>query len=161
MSCSYLTERKIPRSYWYCAISHSSIMLNLFPSKLSCWLMAPHELVYGAKTNTCSWLPIFSIGYFRHKKYGAVTRSTTQSQTLAGISIVQVMNSNSIQFYNPVAWRVYTNGDYKLGLWHHTNTHFGLAYDGGICVGIYSSYSDLAPKSHLPGTQVRYCPPKS
>ena len=37
--------------------------------------------------------------------------------------------------YNPISRIIYTNGDYKINLGQHTNTHFGLTYDYGIFWG--------------------------
>ena len=47
-----------------------------------------------------------------------------------------------MELYNPVTRSVYTAGDYKMDPRHHTNTYFGLTYDGGIFVVTYSSYSE-------------------
>ena len=45
-----------------------------------------------------------------------------------------------MQFYNLVTRSVYKTGDYKLDPGRHTNTYFGLTYDGGIFVVTYISY---------------------
>ena len=62
-------------------------MLNDFTSKLSYQLTTLHKLVYGKKNDARYWFPLFSIGYFHHQEYVAVTRSSNQYQTLAGIEI--------------------------------------------------------------------------
>ena len=103
--------------------------------------MTPHNLVYGVKPDANSWFPIFSVGYFQHKKEGVVTYSATKSQTLTLIAIDRATNSNAMHFYNTVTRRFYTNRDYKLDPGRHMNTHFSLTYNGGIFVVTYISYS--------------------
>ena len=76
LSYSYLTEIKIPREYWYYNIFHSVRMLNTFPGKISHRLTTPHELIYGEKSDKRTWFLLFSIGYFHHQTYSAVTRSS-------------------------------------------------------------------------------------
>ena len=80
------------------------------------------------------------------------------SQTLLGITIGRATNSNATIFYKPVTQSIYTTGECALKPECHTNTHFGLTYDGGIFFGIYSSYSEPSPGTYPPGTKIIYCP---
>ena len=73
--------------------------------------MTPHKLVYGVKPYALSWFPIFSVGYFHHKKDGAVTSFATQSPTLVVISIGQATKSNTMQLYKPSTRSIYTTGE--------------------------------------------------
>lgn len=107
---SYLAEQPIPREYWHYSLFHSNHMLNVCSVKMSQCPMNSHKLVYGVKPDSRSLFPIFSAGYFRHKKDGAVIMSAMQSQTLEGIAICQTTNSKVMQFYNPVTGSIYTTG---------------------------------------------------
>ena len=130
-------KEKIPKQQWYYAISHSVRMSNISPGKMSCHLKTPYVLVYDVKLDAQSCFLILSVGYFHNQIYGSVTRSSTQSQTLAGGSICQATDLNKIQFYNPLTIIVYTTVVYKLDPGHHNNTNLSLTYNGGIFVGTY------------------------
>ena len=52
MSHSFLTERQMPRYYWYYVTTHSACMVKILPGKLSCKPKTLHELVYGVKPGT-------------------------------------------------------------------------------------------------------------
>ena len=110
-------------------------MINLGPGKIFRRLTNPHELFYIGIPDVGSWLPIFSITYFRHKEYGGVTRYAKQYQTSSGIDIGRTKNYNAMQFYNKFTQSVYTTWDYNMDPGHHTNTQFRLTYDGGILLG--------------------------
>ena len=135
MSFSYILDQQIPREYWFCVISHSLYMLNVFPGKLYHKLKPPHELVYDKRPDKRTCFLLFSVGYFCYQKYGASIRSSTQSQTIISISIGMDNKSNQMMFYNPVTHRIYTTGDYALDPGLHNNYHFGLTYYRGIFIG--------------------------
>ena len=97
--------------FWHYSISHSARMINVCPDKLSCILKTPHELFYGVKPESRLWFTIFTVRYFQNKMKVAVSRSDTQSQTLAEIDIGQARNLNVIQFYNPVTRSTFTEGE--------------------------------------------------
>ena len=64
-------------------------------------------------------------------------------------------------FYNPDIRSLYVTGEYPPNLGRHTNAHFGLKYNGGIFVGVYSSYYGPISKLYLPGTDGVFCPTNS
>ena len=161
MSCYYFAEQQMARQYWYYANSRSTSILNVCAGKLTWRLATPHEILYIKKLEAWTWYPLSSIGYFHHQKYGTITRSSTQKQTLVCVEIGLTKNSNVMNFYNPVTRIIYTTRDYALGPGGQTNTHFGLKYYRVILVGTYSSYSDTSPKIYPLVTQARYCLTKS
>ena len=101
----------MPIDYWYKSIFRSNHMINFCSGKLSRCLETPHKLVYGVKTDTCSWFLIFSVEYFHHKKYVTITRSSKQPQTLAGIDVGQATNYNVMEFYDLITIIIHTNDE--------------------------------------------------
>jgi hypothetical protein len=49
MSRAYLTEKQMPRSFWYFAIKHSARMMNMIPGKYCGQLASPFMLVHGVR----------------------------------------------------------------------------------------------------------------
>eukprot|EP00978_Attheya_sp_CCMP212_P015827 scaffold40960_cov50-Attheya_sp.AAC.2 len=95
MARAYLTDRQMPRSYWfYDAIRHAAQMMNHAPGCLKSQLTTP-------STN------------------------------------------------------------YKLDPGRHTPNLFGLTYDGGIFVGLYSNNSSPVAEPYPPGTRLLFRRPDS
>ena len=46
MSCAYLTEKQMPRTFWYYAIKHSARMMNMIPGKYGTKLASPFMLTW-------------------------------------------------------------------------------------------------------------------
>ena len=99
MSRAYLTEKQMPRSFWYYAIKHSAQMMNMIPGRYGGKLASPFMLVHGVRPDQRTWLPLFSICYFHHEKDSDVQRSKTQAHTMDGIAIGRSPTSNAIVVY--------------------------------------------------------------
>jgi len=84
---AYLTEKQMPRSFWYYAIKHAAQMMNMIPGRYGGKLASPFMLVYGVRPDQRTWLPLFSICYFHHEKDSDVQRSKNQAHTMDGIVI--------------------------------------------------------------------------
>jgi hypothetical protein len=54
MGCAYLTEKQMPWSYWFYAITHAACMMNAFPGKHSGHLASPFLLVHGVGHDKCT-----------------------------------------------------------------------------------------------------------
>ena len=74
------------------------MMLNQVTGRLGLKLATPFELVNNAKTDSKTWLELFSIGYFNHHIDNTDSKSKIQYHTLDGIAVVGYNNSNSIFF---------------------------------------------------------------
>ena len=85
MSHAYLTKKQIPQTFWYYTIKHSTRMMNMIPGKYGTKLASPFMLAHGTCPNPRTWLPLFSVCYFHHKKDSNVLRSKTQAHTMDGI----------------------------------------------------------------------------
>jgi hypothetical protein len=101
MSRAYLTEKQMPRSFWYYAVKHSAWMMNMIPGRYKHKLASPFMLAHGVRPDQRTWLPIFLLCYFHHKKDSNAQRSKTQAHTMDGIIIGCSPTSNAILVYNP------------------------------------------------------------
>ncbi len=101
MAHAYLTEKQMPRSFWFYAIVHSARMMNAIPGKFGVKLASPFLLVHGSGHDKCTWFPLFSICYFHYEKNGDVPHSHCQSHTMDGIAIGPSPMSNAMLVYNP------------------------------------------------------------
>jgi hypothetical protein len=85
MSQAYLTEKQMPRTFWYYAVKYLARMMNMIPGKYQNKLASPFMLVHGIHPNPRTWLPLFSVCYFHHKKDSDASRSKSQAHTMDGI----------------------------------------------------------------------------
>ena len=70
MGHAYLTEKQMPWSYWFYAITHTAHMMNAIPGKHSGHLASPFLLVHGVGHDELTWIPLFSLCYFHHVRDG-------------------------------------------------------------------------------------------
>ncbi len=96
MACAYLTEKRMPRSFWFYVIVHSARMMNAIPGKFGGKLASPFLLVHGSGHDERTWFPLFLICYFHHEKDGNVPRSHCQSHTMDDIAIGHLPTSNAM-----------------------------------------------------------------
>ncbi len=87
MACAYLTEKQMPRTFWFYSITHVARMMNAIPGKHSGCLASPFLLVHGMGHDEQTLVLLFSLAYFHHKKDGNVQRSKHQSHMMDGIVI--------------------------------------------------------------------------
>jgi hypothetical protein len=87
MSRAYLTEKQMPRTFWYYAIKHSARMMNMILGKYGSKLASPFKLAHGTRPDPRTWLPLFTICYFHHEKDSDTLRTKSQAHTMAGIVI--------------------------------------------------------------------------
>jgi len=112
MARAYLTEKQMPRSFWFYAIVHSARMTNAILGKLDGKLASPFLLVHGTGHDKRSWFPLLSVCYFHHERDGDVNRSHCQSHTMDGIAIGRSPTSNALLVYNPRTKRYYELDSY-------------------------------------------------
>jgi hypothetical protein len=79
---AYLIEKQMPRTFWYYAIKHSARMMNMIPGKYCCKLASPFMLVHGVRPNPRTWLPLFLVCYFHHKKDSNASRFKSHACTM-------------------------------------------------------------------------------
>ncbi len=73
MACAYLTEKQMPCSYWFYAITHAACMMNAIPGKSKDRLASPFLLVHGVGHDKHTWTSLFLLCFFHHEKDGNYT----------------------------------------------------------------------------------------
>jgi hypothetical protein len=102
MERAYLTEKQMPRSFWFYAITHAARMMNTIPGKYdNDRLASPFMLVHGVGHDVRTWSPIFSLCYFHHENDGDDSRSKHMAHTMDGVVIGRSPTSNALLVYNP------------------------------------------------------------
>jgi hypothetical protein len=101
MSCAYLTEKQMPKSFWFYAVLHSARMMIAIPGKVGGKLASSFLLAHGVGQHECTWFPLFLICYFHHDRDGDIPCSHNQSHTMDGIVIGRSPTSNALLVYNP------------------------------------------------------------
>jgi hypothetical protein len=114
MARAYLTEKQIPRTFWYYAIKYSALMMNMIPGKYGSKLASPFMLAHGTRPDNRTWLPLFSVSYFHHEKDSDASRLKSQAHTMDGILLGRSPTSNAILIYNPHNQKYYEPDSYKL-----------------------------------------------
>jgi hypothetical protein len=100
MSHAYLTEKQMPRTFWYYAIKHSARMMNVIPGKYWGKLALPVMLIHCERSDQKTWLPLFSLCYFHHEKDSGASCSKSKAHTMDGILLGPSPTSNAILVYN-------------------------------------------------------------
>jgi hypothetical protein len=95
MARAYLTDKQMPRNFWYYAIKHSAQMMNMIPGKYRGKLASPFMLAHSVHPDQRTWIPLFSLCYFHHKKDSESSRSKNQAHTLDGIILGRSPTSNA------------------------------------------------------------------
>ena len=156
MARAFITENQLGRELWYDAIRHSAMMINQIPGRLGRKLTTPYELVHGSKPQSATWFELFSLGYFNHDTNNGESRSTSQAQTLDGITVGRDACSNTILFYNPVSKSYYHPPAFSLdeSCPPITNYPKSIKFDGGLTCGLLRYHTDLINEPFPPGTRV-------
>ena len=144
MARAFVTDKHMPRSYWFWAIWHAARVRNIFPVKFDNTITTHHELVYGSKSDYRQLFRLFSTAYFSHTKDGTKTRSNVQSHSTQGIAVGWSDTANGMEIYKPITKQLYTTTVYKLDEHNHTKLHFNLPYDGVIYSGVTQDTSDTS-----------------
>jgi hypothetical protein len=116
MAWAYLTEKQMPRSFWFFAIMHAACMMNAIPGKVDGRLASPFLLVHGVGHTKCIWTPLFSLCYFHHTKDEDLSCSKHQAHTMDGIIVGRSPTSNALLVYNPHTKKYYEPNSYRLTL---------------------------------------------
>ena len=155
MSRAYLTEKQMPRSFWYYAVKHSARMMNMIPGRYKNKLASPFMLAHGVRPDQRTWLPIFSLCYFHHEKDSDAQRSKTQAHTMDGIIVGRSPTSNAILVYNPRNQRYYEPDSYKIDPYRLPSSVYPtIIYDGGLFVSLHRGDVPVISEPYPPGTRI-------
>jgi hypothetical protein len=145
MARAYLTDRQMPKRFWFYALRHAAQVMNYCPGHRSGSLTSPFELAHGCKPDLRVLFRLFSIGFFRHCVDSNRARTQFEAQTLTGIAIGRSADSNAMEFFHPITNAIYTSADYRLDSGQTTAATFPqLRYDGGLVLGLYISPSSTS-----------------
>jgi hypothetical protein len=137
MACAYITEKQMPRAFWFYAITHTARMMNAVPGKHSSWLASPFLLVHGVGHNKRTLVPLFSLPFFHHEKDGNIQRLKHQAHMMNGSVIGCCLTSNTLLIYNPCNKQYYKPESYRLDLYHLPGLAYpSIKYDGGLFVSL-------------------------
>ncbi len=162
MSRAYLPEKQMPQTFWYYAIKHSARMMKMIPGKYCGKLASPFILIHGACPNPRTWLPLFLLYYFHHKKDSNASRSKSQAHTMDGIVLGRSPNSNRILVYNPRNQRHYEPDSYRIDPYRLPSLVYPIIqYNGGLFVSLHRDDIPSISEPYPPGTQVLNVNPTS
>jgi hypothetical protein len=76
-------------------------MMNAILGKYKDCLASPFLLVHGVGQDEHTWMPLFLLCYFHHKKDGNGTHSKHMAHMMDGVVIGCSLASNALMVYNP------------------------------------------------------------
>ena len=155
MSRAFLTEKQIPRNFWYWAVVHAARMMNAIPGKYKGKLVSPFMLVHGKRPDPRTWTPIFSVCYFWCKKQGKTKHSTNQAQSLDGVVIGRCQHLNALLVYNPWSKERYEPDTYRIDP-HRLpcSVYKDLVYNGSLFCSLLRDENPPMEEAYPPGTRV-------
>ena len=160
MGRSYLNDMQMPRKFWFWALRHAVLLINLFPVTVNGELTTPHELAWGIQPDYRVLCPLFATCYFNHRTDGTRKRDgIAEAQTLQGILLGRSGECDGYIIFSPATKQFYHAIDVKIDHGRNTSQHFNLRYDGGIYIGLYDSKTPSdSVESFPPGLSVWYHP---
>ena len=162
MARAYLTEKQMPRAFWFYAIVHSARMMNAIPGKIHGRIASPFLLVHGVGHDERTWIPLFSLCYFHHEKDGDIKRSKHQAHSMDGVIIGRSPTSNALLVYNPRNKQYYEPDSYRIDSYRLPGSVYrDLKYDGGLFCSLYRDDNPPIEELYPPGTRVERIDPTS
>ena len=148
MAHAYLTEKQMPRAFWFYAVVHSARMMNAIPGKILGRIASPFLLVHWVGHDKRTRIPLFSLCYFHHKKDGDLKRSKHQAHSMDGVIIGRSPTSNALLVYNPRNKQYYEPDSYRIDSYRLPGSVYrDLKYDGGLLCSLY--HDDNPPIEEL------------
>jgi hypothetical protein len=133
MARAYLTEKQMPCMSWFFAVTHAARMMNAIPYKVHGHLALPFLLVHGVRHDEGTWIPLFSLCFFHHKKDGPVKRFKHQANTLDGIVGGRSPTSNALLVYNSRSKKYYEPDSYRFDSYFLPGLMYpDVKYNGGL-----------------------------
>jgi hypothetical protein len=153
MARAYLTEKQMPLTFWFYAGAHAAHMMNAIPGKIHGLLVSPILLVHGIGHNKRTWVPIFSLCYFHHKKDGEQKCFKNLAHTMDGIIVGRSPTLNALLVYNPHNKQYYKSDSYRIGSYQLPDSVYrNIKYGGGLFCTIVCNDNLLTEKK---------CPPRA
>jgi hypothetical protein len=129
--------------------------MNAIPGTYSGHLASPFLLVHGVGHNECTWIPLFSLCYFHHKKDSNQQCSKHQAHTMDGIVISRSPTSSALMVYNPCNQQYYEPDSYCINPYClPTLVYPDVKYDGSLFCNLYCDNNPHMEEKCPPGTQI-------
>jgi hypothetical protein len=152
MAHAYLTEKQMPRTFWFYAIVHLAQMMNAIPGTYLGCLASHFLLVHGVGHNEWTWIPLFSLCYFHHKKDSDQQCSHHQAHTIDSIVIGQSPTSNALLVYNQRNKHFYDPDSYRIDPDRlPTSVYPNIKYNGGLFCYLLCDKNPTWKRSNLQG----------
>jgi hypothetical protein len=113
-------------------------------------------LAHGVRPDQRTWLLLFLICYFDHKKDSDAQHSTNQAHMLDGIVIGPSPMSNAILVYNPRNQCYYKPDSYKIDPYCVPSLVYPtIIYNGSLFVSLHRGDTPSISKPYPPGTPIK------
>ncbi len=160
MAWAYRTEKQMPWSFWFYAVSHSTRMMNAIPGKFVGKLASPLLLVHSVGHDKRTWFPLFLVCYFHCEREGDISWSHCQAHTIDGIAIGRSPTSNAMLVYSPCTKKYYKPDSYRLDLYRLPSLVYpDLRYNGGLFCSLVRDSSTPMEELYPSGTRVERIDP--
>jgi hypothetical protein len=155
MARAYLTEKQMPRSFWFYTITHAACMMNAIPGKFKDRLASPFLLVHWVGHDVRAWIPLFSMCYFHHEKDGDQSHLKHQAHTMDGVIIGRSPTSNKLLINNPQNHQYYKPDSYCIYSYQLPGSvYLNMKYNGGLFCLLLCDDNPSFEKKYPPGTLV-------
>jgi hypothetical protein len=162
MARAYLTEKQMPRTYWFFAVTHAAHMMNTIPCKVHGRLASPFLLVHGVGQDERTWFSLFSLCFIHHNKDGPMKRSKHQAHTLDSIVVGKSPTSNALLVYNPHSKKYYEPDSYRFNSYRLPGLmHPDIKYDGGLFCSLLQDDNPSMEEKNPRGTRVECLDPST
>jgi hypothetical protein len=113
-------------------------------------------LIHGVCPDQRTWIPLFLLCYFHHKKDSDSLRSKNQAHTLDSIIVGRSPTSNAILVYNPCNQHYYKPDSYRLDPYRLPSLVYPtIVCNGSLFISLHRDDSSPISKPYPPGTQVK------
>jgi hypothetical protein len=134
--------------------------MNAILGKHSGLLASPFLLVHGVGHNERTWIPLFSLCYFHHKRDGNLQRSKHQAHTINGIVFGCSPTSDALLVYNPRNKQYYEPDSYRMDPYRVPGLAYpNIRYDGGLFCSLLCDDNPHYEEKYPPGTRVKRMDP--
>jgi hypothetical protein len=146
----------MPCNFWFYVIMHAAWMMNVIPEKYKDCLASPFLLVHGVGHDERTWISLFLLCYFHHKKDGNDTHSKHMAHTMDCVVICCSPTSIPLMVYNPRNHQYYKPDSYCLDSYHLLGSVYPtLKYNGGLFCSLLQDDNSSFKENYHPGTRVK------
>jgi hypothetical protein len=136
--------------------------MNAIPGTYCGHLASPFLLVHGIGHNERTWIPLFSLCYFHHKKDSDQQLSKHQARTMYGIVIDRSSILNALMVYNLCNQQYYEPDSYHINPYClPTLVYPDIKYDGGLFCYLLCDENPHMEEKYPRGTQIEQTDPST